>query len=102
PLQLFSAYTLDTRHPWLSLQLRKRDISEPVQISFADHRRVKCRDPLMLPKAYLITANEARIGDFLARHHIEYQVVRSPFTVKGIAHQPATDSLPKNPSAIVG
>jgi hypothetical protein len=100
PLQLFSAYTLDTSHPRVLLQLRKRNTGKLVQISFADHRRVKNRYPLILPKAYLVTANEARIGEFLARHHIKYQVVQSPFTVKVIAYQLATGSLSKNPNAI--
>jgi zinc carboxypeptidase len=97
PIRLFHVYALDAAHPRLTLTLRKRATGEPVAVHFADHRAVKTGHHLALPKAYVVTAHQTVIKEWLERNRITYRMVHAPWTRKVKAQWLGPGAPPSEP-----
>ena len=83
PLYLSVDYTADPDNPLISLPLHRLDSGEPVEHTFNYHGRVQTRIPLVLPRAYVIRANQKLFTELLDRHHITYSTPASFIPASG-------------------
>jgi hypothetical protein len=77
-LPLFADYALDTRHPTVTLPLRRLDTRALEQMTFPDHRHVVTADSVRLPARLAVTAHVEQLAPFLDRHSIRYETLAAP------------------------
>lgn len=74
-LPLNGVWVKDPLSPEVVIELRRKDDYLRQAVTFEDWRRMEIRDPLALPRAYLITAHTAVFASLLARHQLAFEVV---------------------------
>lgn len=97
PVKLFHVYTLDINHPRITLPLRKQDTGEPVAVEFADHRLIKSDHLVQLPKAYVVTDNQAVIKKWLEQNRIIYKTINKQLIQKVIVQRLGSGKPPTEP-----
>lgn len=78
PLYLVTAYALDTAAPTVTVPLRRIDTDAVEQRTFARHTTVVASEPVVLPRAYVVTGHHDDVAEILDRHHIAYQRLTQP------------------------
>lgn len=81
PMLLNWAYVPVADQATVQLQLRRVSDQAPVQITFADHRRIEGYGGLAVPAAYAMADPPASLIEFLALNRIPFHRLAAPRTV---------------------
>lgn len=84
-MALYTGYVQDEAHPSVKIPMRRLDTRELEELEFRDHRKQIYADEIALPSTLLVTAEQRRIGEVLARHHVAYETLASPRQMDVIA-----------------
>lgn len=78
PFALAADYGPDRDHPWVDIDLRRRDSGDLVVHRFPDHRRVTARHLIEPPQGYLIVAGQRLLRPVLDAQAIAYTRLDEP------------------------
>lgn len=79
-LPLNGVWVKDLQSPEVVIELRRREDYLRQAVTFENWRKMEVRDPLALPRAYLITAHTGVFASLLARHQLAFEVLAESMT----------------------
>jgi len=80
---LVNGFELNEAAPTLEIPLLRIKTSEQVKIPFPNYEMVNKKNPIQLPDAYAITAQQADFKQLLQLHHIDFEEVSEPIKLSG-------------------
>ncbi|WP_116475791.1 M14 family zinc carboxypeptidase [Zobellella maritima] len=72
------SFEVNMHEPVVSLPLVRMEDGKRKMYSFPNHDAIATDEPVRLAEAYAITREQARMADWLRRHHIEFEVLEAP------------------------
>ena len=91
-MSLYTGYVRDEAHPRVKIPMRRLDTRELEELEFRDHRKQVFADEIALPSRLFVTAQQRRIGDVLARHHVQFEALPAAMQVDVLASRYAAQS----------
>ncbi|MEN9727633.1 MAG: hypothetical protein RL434_1999 [Pseudomonadota bacterium] len=77
-LPLNGVWVRNPSSPEVVIELRRREDYLREAVTFEDWRWLEMRDPLLLPRAYVITAHTAVFASLLSRHQLLFEILDEP------------------------
>lgn len=74
-LPLNGVWVRNAASPDVVIELRRREDYLREAVTFEDWRALEVRDPVPLPKAYLITAHTTLFASLLSRHQLAFEIM---------------------------
>jgi hypothetical protein len=89
PLVLDARYGPALGNPRVAIELRRISNGKLEKIDFADHRSVFNGEPLPMPAAYVVPADQTELRVLLDRHEVAYRILDEPRALWAVEFQAA-------------
>jgi len=99
-LMLREGYTIDEKQPTIDIPLIEISTNKQVIKKLPNYQTIVANTPLVLPQAYVVTAEQKLIGDLLRRHYITYDKITVPKQMEGIRQKIQTVEMVTDSNAV--